>query len=96
MENYQKIEKIGEGELLALLCLTFSERRINTMLNWHIITAPGESFADYNDQGHTVLSTKLATLHIQVELSHSRRFDLKLKTRACPVQPFERSPFSRR
>jgi hypothetical protein len=42
MENYQKIEKIGEGKFLGLLYLTFSERPVNTKLNQHAIATPEE------------------------------------------------------
>jgi hypothetical protein len=42
MENYQKIEKIGEGKFLGLLCLTFSERPRKTKLNPRTIATPEE------------------------------------------------------
>jgi hypothetical protein len=96
MENYQKIEKIGEGKLLSLLCCSFSERAPKYNAKFSINQATGRILADYNDQGHTASSTKLATLHTLVESLHSRKSDLKLKTKVCPVPPFERSPSSKR
>jgi hypothetical protein len=90
MENYQKIEKIGEGEHLALVSLRPWPAAIHALLiNWRV-------FADSYDQVHMVLSTKLATLRMLVELSHSKRSDWKLKMKECPARPSARSPFSKK
>jgi hypothetical protein len=62
MENYQKIEKIGEGKPPTALSVKFRpHRRIFK------IRLSGRDIADSVSQVHTVSSTRLATLHMLAE-----------------------------
>ncbi len=81
MENYQKLEKIGEGKVTQAGLASSIREALRTRLT---------RVPDFKVP--MALSTKPATSPTQVELSHSRRSVLKPKMKASPAQPFAKSP----
>jgi hypothetical protein len=61
MENYQKLEKIGEGKASTALSVNFlSQSHLQKSHKW-------KDTADSVSQVHTVSSTRLAISHILAE-----------------------------